>query len=180
MCEMSAGGADPFVARLRDGDDAAWETFYDSIAGDLRGYLRRLGAPDPDDLLGETMVQVVRDIGKFGGTREELRPWTFRIARNRLIDAARRRKRRPVETMLDGDEPSAGTLDVDPVSNDISTLLDALTPDQREAVWLRYVADLPVTEVAAIMGKAPDAVAALTHRAMARLRRTLGPPGTGK
>lgn len=172
---MSAGGVDPFVARLRAGDDAAWETFYDSIAGDLRGYLVRLGAPDPDDVLGETMVQVVRDIGRFAGTGDELRPWTFRIARNRLIDSARRRKRRPVETMLDGDEPSTGTLDPDPASSDLSEILDALTPDQREAVWLRYVVDLPVTEVAAIMGKAPDAVAALTHRAMARLRRTLGP-----
>lgn len=169
------GGVDPFVARLRDGDRAAWETFYDSISGDLRGYLVRLGARDPDDLLGETMVQVVRDIGRFTGAGDELRPWTFRIARNRLIDASRRRQRRPVETVLDdGDLPVSSPLG-DSGTEDLSALLSSLTPDQREAVWLRYVLDLSLADAATVMGKAPEAVAALTHRAMERLRKTLGP-----
>lgn len=170
---MSTGGVDPFVARLRNGDDTAWESFYDSIAGDLRGYLVRLGARDPDDLLGETMVQVVRDVAAFSGTGDQLRPWAFRIARNRMIDATRRRQRRPVETTLDSDEVLSQTPDPDTVSEDLGVLLASLTPDQREAVWLRYVVDLPVSEVASIMGKAPDAVAALTHRAMTRLRKSL-------
>ncbi|MFM9226481.1 MAG: RNA polymerase sigma factor [Actinomycetota bacterium] len=174
---MSVGGLDPFVSRLRDGDHAAWESFYDSISGDLRGYLARLGARDPDDLLGETMVQVVRDIGRFTGTSDELRPWTFRIARNRLIDAARKRKRRPIETVLDdGDLPVSVGAGGNPDPEDLSALLSSLTPDQREAVWLRYVLDLSLTDAATVMGKAPEAVAALTHRAMERLRRTFGAP----
>lgn len=170
---MSAREIDPFLSRLRAGDGSAWESFYDSIAGDLRGYLVRQGARDPDDLVGETMVQVVRDIGKFAGTGNELRPWTFRIARNRMIDATRRRQRRPVETILDSEEFMTGQTDPEPVSGEVATLLGSLTPDQREAVWLRYVVDLPLAEVASIMDKAPDAVAALTHRAMGRLRKGL-------
>lgn len=173
MSEMSARETDPFLSRLRAGEDAAWESFYDSIAGDLRGYLVRLGARDPDDLVGETMVQVVRDIGKFAGTGDELRPWTFRIARNRMIDASRRRQRRPVETVLDSDDVASGAGGPELVSGDLAALLAGLTPDQREAVWLRYVVDLPLAEVASIMGKAPDAIAALTHRAMGRLRKGL-------
>ena len=174
MSKMSTSATDPFIARLRAGDDSAWESFYDSISGDLRGYLVRLGARDPDDLLGETMVHVVRDIGRFTGSGDELRPWTFRIARNRMIDASRRRQRRPVETILDSDEVATGASEPEPMSEDLAVLLSTLTPDQREAVWLRYVVDLSLAEVASIMGKAPDAVAALTHRALRRLRAALG------
>lgn len=172
---MAVGELDPFVVRLRNGDRAAWESFYDSISGDLRGYLVRLGARDPDDLLGETMVQVVRDIGRFTGSGDELRPWTFRIARNRLIDASRRRQRRLIETSLDDDDLPLSDPIGDTGTRELSALLSVLTRDQREAVWLRYVLDLSLAEAAAVMGRAPDAVAALTHRAMERLRKTLGP-----
>ena len=90
--------SDDLLAGLRAGDDAAWSHFYDAIAGDIRAYVARLGTTSPDDVLGETMVQVVRSISSFRGAAGELRPWTFRIARNRVIDAGRRRDRRPRET----------------------------------------------------------------------------------
>jgi RNA polymerase sigma-70 factor, ECF subfamily len=48
-----------------------------------------------------------------------------------------------------------------------------LSPDQRAVVLLRVVADLPVEEVARILGKREGAVKALQHRAMASLRRHL-------
>jgi len=35
------------------------------LAGDLRSNIARLGALSPDDVLGETMVHLVRDIKKF-------------------------------------------------------------------------------------------------------------------
>ncbi|MFM8530794.1 MAG: RNA polymerase sigma factor [Ilumatobacteraceae bacterium] len=92
---------DDHVVLLRRNDRAAWEAFYDSLAGELRGYVRRIGARDPDDVLGEVMVQVVRHLPPFTGTSGELRPWVFRIARNRVIDSARRRSRRVEEVPLE-------------------------------------------------------------------------------
>ena len=78
---------------LRARDQAAWADFYDRHAADVRAYIRRMGGREPDDLLGETMVQVVRDIARFTGEPSELRAWLFGIARNRVIDDARRRRR---------------------------------------------------------------------------------------
>ena len=164
-----------YMQRLVEGDDAAWASLYDSLAPDLRAYIARIGGREPDDILGETMVQLVRDVKRFTGTHDELRPWAFRIARNRVIDSGRRRARRP-DTTADFDDdaladpgPLAETPDLDLVSE----LLDDLTDDQRDALWLRYVADLPLAEVAQIMERDSAAVAALTHRAMRRLRKRL-------
>ena len=165
----------PQLASLSSGDDTAWAAFYDSIAGDLRAYVARIGARDPDDGLGETMVQLVHDVKRFSGTYDELRPWAFRVARNRVIDDARRRARRPdVVADLDDDHtPDPAPLETSPDLDRLSGLLSGLTDDQREAVWLRHVLDLPLATAAQIMDRDPGAVAALTMRAMRRLRRQL-------
>lgn len=161
------------VLRLQRSDDAAWAQFYDALAGDIRAYVARIGAPSPDDVLGETMVQVVRSIAGFHGTAAELRPWTFRIARNRVIDDGRRRARRPTHAELnEAHEPTVDGPEA-ALSGDLSAMLAALTTDQRDAVWLRHVVGLSVEETAAVMERAPDAVAALTHRALRRLRAGL-------
>jgi DNA-directed RNA polymerase specialized sigma24 family protein len=52
-------------------------------------------------------------------------------------------------------------------------LLTGLTPDQRDVLVLRIFGELPLEQVAAILGKRQGAVKALQHRALATLRRTL-------
>jgi len=159
------------LALLRANDQSAWADFYDTVAPDLRAFIRRIGGKDPDDLLGETMVQVVRDIGRFSGTPAELRAWTFGIARNRVIDDARRRKVRPVEVEPDSSDPAAPDQPFTmPDRETLSALLEVLTPEQREVVWLRFGADMSVEDTARVVDKNPDAVAALTMRALKRLR----------
>jgi RNA polymerase sigma-70 factor (ECF subfamily) len=173
--------SDDFLDQLRRGDNAAWEIFYDQLAPELRAYIARLGARDPDDLLGETMMQIVRDINKFSGAAAEVRAWSFQIAHNRVIDASRRRKSRPSEVPIDETLDSLPTpvqLAELPDIGTLSNLLQGLTPDQRSVVWLRYVTELTLDETAAVVGKNPEAVAALTYRALARLRRSLGEPST--
>ena len=53
-----------------------------------------------------------------------------------------------------------------------------LTPDQREVVTLRFVADLAIEEVARITGRPIGAVKALQHRALRALAATLTTSGT--
>lgn len=158
---------------LKAGDRQAWETFYDDLSGDLHHYVRRIGADDVDDIVSETMLQVVRDISRFDGDQAQLRPWVFGIAHNRVIDAARRSRRRPREVPLEDDVP--GFQSVFDVNGDVDleslrSGLERLTADQREALWLRYALDFSLESSARIMGSTPDAVASMTHRALRRLR----------
>ena len=178
---MSSDGpiTDQSLRDLQSGSDRAWAQFYDLLAPELRAYIVRLGAKDPDDILGETMAHVFRDISKFLGKPAELRPWTFRIAHNRVIDAARRRKSRPSEVYLDPEIEVSASLSVGPNEVDLgrlSELLEQLTEDQREAVWLRYVAGFSLSETATILDKSQDATAAITFRAMTALRKYLSTP----
>jgi len=53
------------------------------------------------------------------------------------------------------------------------TAVRALPPRQRTVIALRYYAELPVAEVADLMGCSPGTVKSQTAKAIARLRQTL-------
>ena len=71
------------------GDDWAWRALYDELAPALLGYLRARRADHPEDLLGEVMLQIVRDLPSFGGGFYDFRAWAFTIAHHRLLDERR-------------------------------------------------------------------------------------------
>lgn len=186
----------PDLEALRRFDATAWAAFYDALAGPLLGYLRGMGAPEPEDVLGETFVQVARDLPRFTGAAHELRPWVYTIARHRMIDATRARQRRPVtpadltdlESAATNDTrglvaPTGSPVDLRPSTpSDYDRVLDRaliehalreLTTDQREVIWMRFFMDLDTAEVGAITGRSANAVAALTTRALSRLHQQL-------
>lgn len=93
-------------------------------------------------------------------------PWLYRTAFR--IAAAELRQ---------GDTPHA-VADVrfdDVATADLMRALRRLSPSQRAAVYLHYQADLPVREVARLMGTSSAAVKVHLHRGRNRLRQILGP-----
>jgi RNA polymerase sigma-70 factor (ECF subfamily) len=141
---------------------------YQRLAPAVLGYLRAQGAAEPEDLLGEIFLQVVRDVPRFRGDDAALRRWVFTIAHHRIVDARRRAGRRPAVdggAVPDVVAPSPP----DPFDPELARALGQLTTDQREVVALRFVADLPIDTVAALTGRTATAVKALQHRALAAL-----------
>lgn len=174
---MSQPAFHELLAAARRGDERAWAYLYDDVAPIVLAYLRGQRAPDPEDLAGEVLLQVVRDLDRFTGDRHRFRSWVLAIAHHRLIDARRYRSRRPSVPM----EPAAiGPVEApdDPAAEAASTedldrlleQLEVLTEEQREVILLRLVADLSVREVAQILGKRPGAVKAMQHRGITALR----------
>jgi RNA polymerase sigma-70 factor (ECF subfamily) len=147
---------------------------YRELAPVVLGYLRAQGVPEPEDVLGEVFLHVARDLHRVRGDDLAVRKWVFTVARHRVIDDARRRARRPQimgAPVPDSVDPAHGEPELDdPV---LVAALERLTPDQREVVLLRFVADLPVWAVARITRRSVDAVKALQHRAMAQLAATV-------
>ncbi len=95
--------------------------------------------------------------------------WVSRVASNLAIDRYRRRRRRP--------PPMTGPLGlVDPLLGERADLVAALRRlprRQREAVVLRYLADLSEAQVALEMGCSVGAVKSHGSRGLASLRRQL-------
>lgn len=148
---------------------------YRAYAPAVLGYLRGQGVPEPEDVLSEVFLQVARSLPRFRGPDENVRRWVFGIARNRVIDASRRRRVRPVTSGAAVPDVAA-TPSPEPVDPELVAALARLTPDQREVVVLRFVADLPLDEVAAITKRSAGAVKAMQHRALAQLARILDDP----
>lgn len=148
---------------------------YRTLAPAVLGYLRAQRAPDPEDLLGDVFVQVARDLPRFRGDDAAMRRWVFSIAHNRLVDARRRQARRP--RSADRAVPDrAGAPLPDPIDPELVAALAELTAEQREVVVLRFVADLPLADVARITSRRVGAVKAMQRRALEALARSLGRP----
>ena len=163
------------AARL--GAGWAFEGIYASLAGPVRRFLAAQGAPDPDATTQDVFLRVFRSLDRFDGDAEHLRSWVFTVARNRLVDERRAASRRPVVDECPAPErPAPGGEDDIVAGLDLGRIrrvLAGLPDDQREVVVLRFLLDLPLAEVAAIVGRSLQAVKALQHRGLARLRRQL-------
>lgn len=160
------------VAPATDGRCAA--DVYRSLAPTVLGYLRSQRIPEPEDVLGDVFLHVAERIGRFRGDDAELRRWVFTITRRRVIDSWRRRSARPALAVVAMPEVAAVQPEIEGADPALIAALGALTPDQRDVVLLRFVADLPLQDVARITGRPVGAVKALQHRALATLGRLLG------
>jgi RNA polymerase sigma factor (sigma-70 family) len=175
------------LTAARAGGEWAWARIYDDLAPVVLGYIRARGADDPDDLLGDVFLQVVRDLPTFDGDERAFRSWVFTIAYHRLLDDARRRARRPADPVPPeqlGEALGFGDAEQEALarigSSWVRQLIAQLSPDQQDALLLRIVADLSVEDIARATGKRPGAVKALQRRALANLRKEISKEGVSK
>ena len=168
---------DGTLLAARAGAEWAWDRLYAALAPGIRGYVRAHGAADPDDLVGEVFLQVVRDLGRFSGGEQAFRGWVYTIAHRRLIDERRRRGRRPVapasDELLEVAAGPGGDVHEDAAARleeaQVRAAIEGLPPDQRSVLLLRIIGDLTVEEIARVVGKRPGAVKALQRRALKRV-----------
>lgn len=161
------------------GDELAWAEIYRDLAPGVLRFLQAQGTPDPEDCLGDSFLEVVRNLHRFEGDEPAFRAWVFTIARARLVDIWRRAGRRP-KTSSEDPESAAdrshhhGGADDDLLQRrSVAHILQSLTLDQRSVLLLRVVHRFSIHETAVILGKGEGAVKLLHHRAIRSLRRTL-------
>ena len=164
----------------------AFERIYGLLSPAVLGYLRSQGVDDPAGATNDVFLRVFRGLATFEGTPVAFRSWVFTIAHHLVVDRRRFASRRPQEVAAVRlpDAPCASVGPEDEVLagaglDRVLRVLDLLTPDQRDVLLLRFVADLSLEEVAAAQGRTVGSVKALQHRALASVRRILetsGPP----
>lgn len=137
------------------------------VAAFLRGMLR---PADADDALQETFLAALRAYHRFDGANP--RSWLLTIARNKAIDAGRATSRRP-EALAEPDEIAAEP-EADPAAMDgqIWSAVAELPPKQREAVVLRFCADLRYREIGLTMDCSEAAARRSVHEALTKLRKS--------
>jgi RNA polymerase sigma-70 factor (ECF subfamily) len=174
---------DHVLAQARRGSPEAFQTLYDDLVRPVAAYLRGKGVADVEDVTSEVFLAVFTGLDRFSGGQPEFRSWVFTIAHRRVVDHWRRASRTPAtsEYAPEDDTRTSPAAEDDALetlgTRRVHALLDTLTPDQREVLLLRVVADLTVEQVAEVVGKPGGAVKALQRRGLAALRKVVGTQG---
>lgn len=133
------------------------------------GYLVATAGPaSAPDLLQDTLLSALRAYPSLRDA-SNLRSWLISVAHSRVVDIHRARTRRP-EVLGDVPERGAVTADADPA---LWKLVDGLPEKQRHAVVLRFVGDLPYTEIGVLVGCTEAAARQNVRAGLARLREEL-------
>lgn len=176
------------VERSRSGDAEAFGRIFDHYhLAVYRFIVSRVGRPvDAEDLTQIVFVKALEALPRYESRGVPFGGWLFRLARNTVIDHLRTRREHSdldalAEQVDEGEALDAVVL----VRQDLDAIaraLDTLTPEQREAIELRFFAGLSAREAAVAMGKQEGTIRGLQFRAIGSLRRQLGieePPTAG-
>ena len=130
-----------------------------------------------EDLLADTFERVLRARRSFDRRKASEKTWLYTIALNLLRDHARRGAvgQRAVEKVMVGQRgfSSANELDAVDDRDALQRALTELSTEEREAIALRYGADLTLPEMAALTGEKLTTVEGRVYRALRKLKDEL-------
>jgi RNA polymerase sigma factor (sigma-70 family) len=163
-------GDEKLIAMARGGNPGAFETIVDRYQGRLLGFCRQMlgSTEDAEDVLQEVFVNAYKAM--LADEREiNLRPWLYRIARNRCLNYLRKPKADAQESMDMVPEVDAAST-AERVHNreefrQILSDVNKLPETQRSALLLREMDALSYEEIAAAMDTTVPSVKSLLVRA---------------
>ncbi|HSS43005.1 MAG TPA: RNA polymerase sigma factor [Solirubrobacterales bacterium] len=167
---MKLQGDEKLIAMARSGNPGAFETIVDRYQGRLLGFCRQMlgSTEDAEDVLQEVFVNAYKAM--LADEREiNLRPWLYRIARNRCLNYLRKPKADAQESMDMVPEVDAAST-AEKVHNreefrQILSDVNKLPETQRAALLLREMDALSYEEIAAAMDTTVPSVKSLLVRA---------------
>jgi RNA polymerase sigma-70 factor (ECF subfamily) len=168
------------VARARVGDAEAFGALYDRYVDAVYRYVyyRVRNEAEAEDVTSDVFFKALRAMPRYE-PRQPFLAWLYRIARNSVIDRARRIRpqvgfedalRHPgADRVLD---PDAG---LDRLSDgaELRAAMARLTTLQQDVIILRYVEGLDTKEIGRIVGRRDGTVRGIEFRALAALRQLL-------
>jgi RNA polymerase sigma-70 factor (ECF subfamily) len=183
MGEMTASAQqvrDELLAlRCQTGAPGAFADLVHEMERPLLYFVAKLaGEASALDVLQEVWLKAFRTINRLAEPKR-LRPWLYRLARGLAIDRvrkaradARREHERAQEVESAGAEPTFGADD----AAAIHRALDTLPLPLREVLVLHFLEELPLAEVAAVVGCPEGTVKSRLYQAKRTLRTVLGGP----
>ena len=162
------------IGAARKGDADAYGELYRRHSPSALAAARALtrSRSDADDVASEAFARVLRALQSGGGPDVSFRPYLVTAVRNVFYDKVRRNREEPSADM--SDEVNVALLDASNSQEDgaFAAAAFATLPERWQLVlWHTEVEGRSVSEVAPLLGLAPNAVAALAYRAREGLRQ---------
>jgi RNA polymerase sigma-70 factor (ECF subfamily) len=181
------------LARLRAGEDAAYEELVRTYSPRLLAVARRIVGTDEDarDVIQDAFLNAFRSLRNFHGDAR-ISTWLHRIVVNSALMKLRTRKRKPEESiepllpafLADGHyaekfsswgEQADTALSRTETQELVRQRIDELPESFRTVLVLRDIEGLDTEETARVLDTTPNAVKIRLHRARAALRTLLAP-----
>jgi RNA polymerase sigma-70 factor (ECF subfamily) len=173
------------VNQYRRGHVEALDVLIERYRRLLFGFIlsRTSGTGDADEVFQETWFRVIRKIGSY--RERNFRGWLVRIARNIIIDRARRRKPdvsldaeptggRTLADVIPGNDPGPRRrIEANDLGKAIAAAVAGLPDEQQEVFLMRVEADLSFKEIAKAQRVSINTALARMQYALAKLRPLL-------
>ncbi len=188
---MTDDEAEALLERVKQQDLDAFEALYLGLTQKIVWAAQRVlwKREDAEEIVTETMLVVWDKAGEFEG-RSSVKTWVVGIAKNKALEAYRKRKRFPSLMPGNADDPDLssgeGGGDEWPTGDDFVELLERaqdaeqvrrcvakLSPKHRDIVMMRYYGDMKEQEIAEIMDIPLGAVKSGNFYAKRKLKKCL-------
>lgn len=170
---MTAVEEAELIEKARGGDRDALAQVWDEVSPKLFGYLVNVlrDKTVAEDVFQNSWLKAVEALPKYQQRGVRFSAWLFAIARNECAQHWRKAKR---ETDIDSVPEPAGD-DTNALQSKlvIDQLLTDLSEGDRELLRLRYIADLPITDIARVLNSNSVAIRVRVSRALARARKLI-------
>jgi len=149
--ERAAGPADEhLLARIAQGDPAAFQTFYDRHSSRVVGYACKLARDRhlAEDVAQEVFTSVWTKAASFRPERGDAPGWLYTLTRNKFIDHWRRGPKAAVTEEIDDQRLAAPQGEERDLHLTMRQALAQVSPDQRKAIETAYFGGLTYEETA--------------------------------
>lgn len=138
-------------------------------------YFRTSKRSEAEDLTQEVFLKALQSIGSFKWREVPFAAWLFRIAHNLVIDNARKQSKQKTAPLEEAwavsvEDPVALTEQKSEMA-DLAAAMKKLPPAQQEVISLRFIAEMPIAEVAKVLKKSEGTVKALQFNGTVALRK---------
>jgi len=173
--ELRALSAEDLARRSQQGCRASFAELVERYGTRLLRFLRRQTSNlhDAEDLVQDTFVRAYTNINGYRSTYK-FSTWLFTIARNLASSRLRRQHRSRTVSDVTTVAPAPGPGPHEEITQgetrqSLWATAQTLSPNQYEALWLRYAEDMPIKDIAQVMGKSQVSVKVTLCRARTRL-----------
>ena len=155
------------MQRIRAGDADAFAALYDALGKPVFAIAYRItqSREQAEDITQEIFLRIWRE--PPAEHVKKLRAWIFRMTQNLAIDAVRRQSAESLPENIPAKSPDLL------LQASLRQALDSLTEEERTAVLLHTDAELPFSEIAAVLQCSLPAAYRCWRRALKKLRAAL-------
>ena len=171
------------IARAQTRDTEAFGRLYEAYFDKIFRYVAiKIGSrTEAEDLTQQVFMNALESINSYKVREVPFSAWLYRIAHNQVVDCLRKRSRRPTLVLdeslpLPADDDQVTETELKLETKELIEATKKLTKSQQEVIALRFGAEMPIAEVARLLGKTEGAVKAMQHSAVAALRRIMCEP----